>query len=176
MLWRRASRLPGGCRGRHGAPVHPAAGTAAATTGPNCPQVVVAEVLQEILQRYVAIDRRDAIQPAFNALLGVVDEVFPVEALDVEAAKDILLGLPRLSARDAVHLAVVRRQGVERILTFDTDFDGLAEVSWVGGAGTGRRMAGHPVGVRTPRRDRARTGRPARRRRDPRPAGAQAAA
>src|SRR5207237_8864117 len=31
-----------------------------------------AEVLQEILHRYVAIDRRDAIQPAFDALLGVV--------------------------------------------------------------------------------------------------------
>ena len=30
-----------------------------------------AEVLQEILHRYVAIDRRDAIQPAFDALLGV---------------------------------------------------------------------------------------------------------
>jgi predicted nucleic acid-binding protein len=28
-----------------------------------------AEVLQEILHRYVAIDRRDAIQPAFDALL-----------------------------------------------------------------------------------------------------------
>ena len=34
-----------------------------------------AEVLQEILHRYVAIDRRDAIQPAFDALLGIVDQV-----------------------------------------------------------------------------------------------------
>ncbi len=95
--------------------------------------VTNAEVLQEILHRYVALDRRDAIQPAFDALLGVVDEVFPVEAVDVEAAKDIVLGLPRLSARDAIHVAVMRRQGVERILTFDTDFDGLAGVSRVGG-------------------------------------------
>ena len=36
--------------------------------------VTDAEVLQEILHRYVAIDRRDAIQPAFDALLGVVDQ------------------------------------------------------------------------------------------------------
>ena len=35
------------------------------------------EVLQEILHRYVAIDRREAIQPAFETLLGVVDEVSP---------------------------------------------------------------------------------------------------
>jgi predicted nucleic acid-binding protein len=34
--------------------------------------VTDAEVLQEILHRYVAIDRRDAIQPAFDALLGIL--------------------------------------------------------------------------------------------------------
>jgi len=42
--------------------------------------VTDAEVLQEILHRYVAIDRREAIQPAFDALLGVVDEVVSVES------------------------------------------------------------------------------------------------
>ena len=31
------------------------------------------EVLQEILHRYTAINRREAIQPAFDAILGVVD-------------------------------------------------------------------------------------------------------
>ena len=36
--------------------------------------VTDAEVLQEILHRYVAINRRDAIQPAFDALLGIADE------------------------------------------------------------------------------------------------------
>lgn len=30
-----------------------------------------AEVLREILHRYVAIDRGDAIQPAFDSLMGV---------------------------------------------------------------------------------------------------------
>jgi uncharacterized protein len=40
--------------------------------------VTDAEVLQEILHRYVAIDRRDAIQPAFDAVLGIVDEVLAV--------------------------------------------------------------------------------------------------
>ena len=38
-----------------------------------------AEVLQEILHRYVAIDRRDAIQPAFDALIGIVDQVLAVD-------------------------------------------------------------------------------------------------
>src|SRR5436190_20216055 len=67
--------------------------------------VTDAEVLQEILHRYVAIERRDAIQPAFDALLGVVDEVFDVTQADVRQAKDIVMGASRLSARDAVHLA-----------------------------------------------------------------------
>ena len=84
-----------------------------------------AEVLQEILHRYVAIERRDAIQPAFDALLGVVDEVFPVETPAVERAKEIVLGTSRLSARDALHLAVMERHRVDRILSFDRGFDGF---------------------------------------------------
>ena len=85
--------------------------------------VTDAEVLQEILHRYVAIDRRDAIQPAFDAILGVVDEVLPVEAESVERAKSIVLGNRRLSARDALHVAVMERAGISQILTFDTGFD-----------------------------------------------------
>jgi predicted nucleic acid-binding protein len=89
--------------------------------------VTDAEVLQEILHRYAAIDRRDAIGPAFDAILGVVDEVYAVERDDVERARR-LLGTTALSARDAVHLAIMRRHGVSRILTFDGGFDAIAGV------------------------------------------------
>ena len=85
--------------------------------------VTDAEVLQEILHRYAAIGRKDAISPAFQAILGVVDEVLTVELRDVERAKDILLGAQRLSARDAVHLAIMERNRVETILSFDSGFD-----------------------------------------------------
>ena len=91
--------------------------------------VTDAEVLQEILHRYVAIDRPDAIQPAFNALLGVVDEVFPVDQPAVERAKQIVLGHKGLSARDAVHLAVMQVHNVKRILTFDAGFDGFPGIT-----------------------------------------------
>jgi len=87
--------------------------------------VTDAEVLQEILHRYVAIDRRDAIQPAFDALLGVVDEVFPVTAADAERAKTIVLGRRTLSARDAIHAAVIERAKVSRVMSFDSGFDAL---------------------------------------------------
>jgi uncharacterized protein len=87
--------------------------------------VTDAEVLQEILHRYVAINRRDAIQPAFDALLAVVDDVFDVTRTAVESAKTIVQGHRRLSARDAVHLAVMERHGIDRILSFDSGFDGF---------------------------------------------------
>lgn len=91
--------------------------------------VTDAEVLQEILHRYVAIARRDSIQPAFDALLGVTDEVLPVDHKAVERAKQIVLGYQRLSARDAVHLAVMEQHGIERILSFDTGFDGFQGIT-----------------------------------------------
>jgi predicted nucleic acid-binding protein len=85
--------------------------------------VTDSEVLQEICHRYAAIDRRDMVQPAFDATLGVVDEVLPIERQDAEGARDILLRYTSLSARDAIHAAIMRRYGIERIMTFDRGFD-----------------------------------------------------
>ena len=89
------------------------------------------EVLQEILHRYVAIDRREAIQPAFDALLRIVDQVLPVDLAAVERAKTIVLGARHLSARDALHLAVMKQHSVEQILSFDATFDGFPGVTRV---------------------------------------------
>jgi len=87
--------------------------------------VTDAEVLQEILHRYAAIDRRDAIQPALDAILGVVDEVFPIEKDDVLRAREILLGQPRLSSRDALHVAIMQRFRITQILTLDRGFEAV---------------------------------------------------
>ena len=94
--------------------------------------VTDAEVLQEILHRYVAIDRRDAIQPAFDAILGVVDEVFAITIADVERAKTIVMGKRRLSSRDALHAAVMARERLARIMSFDGGFDGLPGITRLG--------------------------------------------
>jgi hypothetical protein len=90
--------------------------------------VTDAEVLQEILHRYSAIDRRDTIQSAFDALLGVVDQVLPIDRSIVEAAKGIVVGRTKLSARDAIHYAVMQAHDITRILSFDSGFDGLPGV------------------------------------------------
>ncbi len=91
--------------------------------------VTDAEVLQEILHRFVAINRREAIQPSFSALLRIVDEVLPVDRAIAERAKEIVIGYTQFSARDAVHLAVMEHHGIERILTFDSGFDGFPGIT-----------------------------------------------
>lgn len=94
--------------------------------------VTDAEVLQEILHRYSAIGQNEAIQPAFEVLLGVVDEVFPVELAAVQRAKEILLGVREVSARDSVHLATMERHGVGTIMSFDRGFDAYPAVQRLG--------------------------------------------
>jgi uncharacterized protein len=91
--------------------------------------VTDAEVLQELLHRYVAIGRRDAIQPAFDTLLGVVDAVLPVRDVDVLRAREIVLGNDRVSARDALHLAIMEQHSIVRIMSFDRGFEGIPGVA-----------------------------------------------
>jgi uncharacterized protein len=85
--------------------------------------VTDAEVLQEILHRYTAIGKREAIGPAFQVVLDVVDDVFGIEKADVLRAGEIAQNRASMSARDAVHIAVMERHGIQSILSFDADFD-----------------------------------------------------
>jgi uncharacterized protein len=91
--------------------------------------VTTAEVLQEILHRYVAINRRDAIQPTFDVLLGIVDQVFAIDQSAAERAKQIVISYPKMSARDALHLAVMEAQQIDHILSFDSGFDGFPGIT-----------------------------------------------
>jgi uncharacterized protein len=93
--------------------------------------VASAEILQEILHRYSAAGRTELVQPCFRALQGMVDELFPVEQEDVLRARDVLMSTPQLSARDALHVAVMERRGVARILSFDRGFDRVQTIERV---------------------------------------------
>lgn len=95
--------------------------------------VTDAEVLQEILHRYVAINRRDAIAPAFDAILGMVDVVHPIEVVDAQRARLLIEGEARLSARDAIHVAVMERRSIRLVMSFDRAFDGLPWLVRLGG-------------------------------------------
>ena len=91
--------------------------------------VTSAEVYQEILHRYVAIDRRVAIRDAFGLLDDLVVSVFPIARADVETARGFAERQPELSARDCLHLAVMQARGVHRVLTFDQGFSAHPSVT-----------------------------------------------
>jgi predicted nucleic acid-binding protein len=95
------------------------------------PLVTDAEVFQEILHRYHAIKRPDAIQPAFDVLLRVVDEVLPIDLPVVQRAKEIMATDEVLSARDAVHVAVMEAHRITQILSFDAGFDRRRDIQRV---------------------------------------------
>jgi predicted nucleic acid-binding protein len=85
--------------------------------------VTDAEVLQEILHRYTAIEKREAVGPALRITLDIVDEVIPIGKAEVLRAGEIVQNRALMSARDAVHIAVMESHGIRSILSFDGDFD-----------------------------------------------------
>ncbi len=81
------------------------------------------EVYQEILHRYTAIRRQDAIDYAFQSLDRLVTEVLPFGMAEVRSARELIRAVNGISARDALHVAVMRKAGANRILSFDSGFD-----------------------------------------------------
>jgi len=69
---------------------------------------------------------RNAIKPSFTVLLNLVDEVYSIQLSDTERARDLVLSKRRLSLRDAIHVAVMERNGIKRILSFDSGFDSVS--------------------------------------------------
>ena len=86
------------------------------------------EVYQEILRRYTAIRRTDAIDVAFRSLDTIADEVLTFGMREIRAAKSIIDAVDGVSARDALHVAIMRSSRIERILSFDRGFDAFPEL------------------------------------------------
>ena len=86
------------------------------------------EVFQEILHRYTAIQRPDAIDPAFASLDAIADNILTFGMLEIRSARSLIDVVKGISARDALHAAVMRRAGVHRILSFDSGFDSIPEI------------------------------------------------
>lgn len=81
------------------------------------------EVYQEILHRYTALRRLDAIDPAMDTLSALVDEILGFGMDEIRKARMLIGSVDEISARDALHAAVMDRAGVTRILSFDSGFD-----------------------------------------------------
>ncbi len=86
------------------------------------------EVLQEILYRYAALDRLDLAEQVYDYFVALIPEVFDVTLADTDLAKGVLVSTAGISARDAVHAAVMMNRGVESIATFDRGFDRIGSI------------------------------------------------
>jgi predicted nucleic acid-binding protein len=86
------------------------------------------EVLQEILYRYSSIGRRDMASEVYELFVEVCPEIFNVTLADTDRARDLVCSGAQVSARDAVHAAVMLNHSVEWIATFDAGFDRVSGV------------------------------------------------
>lgn len=88
-----------------------------------------AEVLQELLHRYLALRLWPQGREMFRRFADLMRErVEPVHALDVEQAALLADQYPDLGARDLLHAAVMSRLGLRRIVSADAGFDRLPDV------------------------------------------------
>lgn len=89
-----------------------------------------AEVLHELLHRYLAprlwSGQGRQVFEYFAELM--VQRVEPVHAEDVEKAASLVEQSRDVSARDLLHLAVMKRLGVRQIVSADADFDRWPDV------------------------------------------------
>ena len=93
--------------------------------------VTSAEVLQEILHRYSAIDRHRDARTVYDSVTAICSDIVPITERQTARALELLLRHPRLPARDALHAATMENRGIRRILTADRHFDRLETVERV---------------------------------------------
>ncbi len=88
-----------------------------------------AEVLQEMLHRYLALRLWPQGREVFRWFRELMqDRVETVIADDVEHAAGLADSHPGLQARDLVHAAVMRQLGIRQIVSTDKGFDRLPDV------------------------------------------------
>ena len=84
-----------------------------------------AEVLQEILHRYRAIDRWEDGRRVYDHARQVVPQVIPITAAIMDKARELMDVHLTLTARDALHAAVYALMDPESWCSYDRDFDAI---------------------------------------------------
>ena len=84
--------------------------------------------LAEIVERYAALKRHDLAQKVYDLFTALCPEVLPMTLADTDRARDLLLKVPGITPRAALHTGVLHANGIERIATFDPAFEGLPGV------------------------------------------------
>ncbi len=91
------------------------------------------EIVQEVLHRYSAVRRWETGLVLASSLLDLVPTVFPVTIADIRLTVEIFrrCAPQGVTARDALHAAVMQGNGLTRILSVDQHFDQIEGISRV---------------------------------------------
>ena len=92
--------------------------------------VTDAEVFQELLHRYLSLERWALGREIFRGFAEVMlDRIEPVYVEDIDLAASLADIHQGISARDFVHAAVMHRLGAYQIISSDADFDRLPGIT-----------------------------------------------
>ncbi|MEX2236808.1 MAG: type II toxin-antitoxin system VapC family toxin [Dehalococcoidia bacterium] len=95
--------------------------------------VTSVEVCQEIIHRYLAIGRwealgRRALQDFLTLMSGRIESVYQADVVTAARLAD-RYAPARPQSRDLFHVAVMQRLGVREIVSTDTGFDSIPDVT-----------------------------------------------
>lgn len=90
--------------------------------------VISAEVIQEILHRYMARLEPERAREMASGALDVFAPILSVTETVMQRAVDLLERYGAVPARDIVHAATCLEQGIEAIISPDIHFDQIREV------------------------------------------------
>ncbi len=93
--------------------------------------VTDSEVHQEIIYRYLALERAHEAQQVSSDFLVLVPDVLPFTRREVEKMIELISLYPALPARDLVHLAMMINHELTHIISVDVHFDQVKEIERV---------------------------------------------
>lgn len=93
--------------------------------------VIDAEIVQEILYRYGALERYALAVTLAANVLTIAPQVLPITRRDVALAIELFgVYAPQgIKARDLIHAAVMRNNGLTTLISTDTHFDHIEGVT-----------------------------------------------
>lgn len=94
--------------------------------------VISAEVVQEILHRFVAIRRPDLGARMARDALDLFAPVLPITHAVMDRMPDLVGRYPSLAARDLVHVATCLEEGIGVMLSPDRGLDAVRELRRIG--------------------------------------------
>ena len=87
-----------------------------------------AEILQEILHRYRAINRWEDGKKVYELTRSIMPVVEPVTSDIIDQTYTLLKKYPGIMARDALHAAICISTNADGICTYDRDFKQIFEI------------------------------------------------